>query len=548
MALLRRIRFSLWPLLVICGVVSLSTLAARTGSGRSEPAGLPPTAEADKSFQSTLDKVNAELARLATERGVTPTEPVDEFTLLRRFSLALHGTLPSLQEIRAFEQDTAPQRLERRLAHMFEDPRFHAYFAERLARGYVGVDGGQFLIFRRDRFLSWLRKQLRDQRPYDQLVREMVAGTGVWTGKGQVNFITAAYADDEFDPNQLTARTMRAFLGQRIDCAQCHDHPFDRWKQRDFHGFTAHFSQVKLSLAGVIDDAQLEHQYEDGSSYETVEMPPTVPFSPEWLGTSGTRREQLARWLTHPENRRFERATVNRVWGILFGTPFVVDRPVDDLPDPDTDPSTQLLDLLGADFRASGYNLRRLIRLILASDAYLRRSQTPTVVAAEIPEPPLEALRESWAIFPLVRLRPEQVIGAMLQANHVRTIDQNSHVLMRLIRFARERDFVDEFGDPGIEELQERSGTIPQALLRMNGEFARELSATTPFAAPGRISFVSGSPEKKIESAYLACLTRYPTPAELDYFVQQFAESDPKELMEDLYWILFNSPEFSWNH
>ena len=111
----------------------------------------------------------------------------------------------------------------------------------------------------------------------------------------------------------------------------------------------------------------------------------------------------------------------------------------------------------------------------------------------------LELIENRWAVFPLVRLRPEQVIGAMLQANHVTTIDQNSHLFVRALRFLREQGFVNEFGDPGEAELQDRVGTISQALLRMNGQLPRELTRAGPFSAPGRIAGMASTPEQCLD-------------------------------------------------
>lgn len=557
--MLRRIPF--WPFLVVVGVVWLTTTAARvstvspTGGDSAVVTASPDRFVAGNA--AVVQEVNVSIERLCADANVPIAEPADELAVWRRLSLALHGTIPSLEEIRAFESDTNPSRLERQLDRMLEDPRFADYFAERLARSFVGVDNGQFLIFRRDRFLDWLTRQMQQNRPYDEIVREMISGSGVWTGEGEVNFLTAAFANDEFDASVLTARSVRAFLGQRMDCAQCHDHPFDHWTQRQFHGLAAHFAQVDLSLAGVSDDKEKVHTYEDSQRLDEVEMAPIVPFHPEWLGQSGSRRERLARWMTHPENRRFERAAANRVWALMFGLPFLTHRPVDDIPDPESGSDTAVLDLLGAEFRESGYDLRHLIRVIAATDAFRRSSAFPESLAATSTESPGDAdqpherlarAKACWAVFPLVRLRPEQVIGSMLQANNIRTIDRNSHLFIRFLRFVRENDFVDEFGDPGVEELQERAGTIPQALLRMNGDLSRELTSLNPFFAPGRIAATASSPQTQIETAYLACLTRYPTSVEAEQFADYFSSCEVNEALEDLYWALFNSPEFSWNH
>ena len=387
----------LLPMIVVAGVATLALRAMQTPLPRPEP---PATPTQTDGLSQTVQNVNTALHQLWNEDSaatgdipaddlfaVKPAAKADDLTILRRLSLALHGTVPSLEEVRRFQADQQPDRLLRWTSAMLEDTRFNDYFAERLARTYVGVEPGQFVIFRRDRFTAWLRTQLAVHRPYDELVADMLAARGVWTGEGEVNFLTGAFANDQFDPNKLAARTVRAFLGQRIDCAQCHDHPFDHWKQSEFEGLAAHFGQLKLSLAGVVDDPDLKFTVLADDGEAKRDITPAVPIAPEWAAGELPGRGQLAAWVTHPENRRFERAIANRVWGFLFGQPFAqrvrvyvpdtgsdagqwvwTDRAVDDLPDPD-DPrfgrQFEVLDILGRDFRAHGCDLRRMVLAIV---------------------------------------------------------------------------------------------------------------------------------------------------------------------------------------
>ncbi|MGH7200350.1 MAG: DUF1553 domain-containing protein, partial [Planctomycetaceae bacterium] len=436
---------------------------------------------------------------------------------------------------------------------LLRDPRFADYFAERLARGFVGTDEGQFVVYRRDRFSDWLSEQLAENRPYDEIVRQIISEDGLWTGRPASNFVTAAVLEGDFDENELAGRTVRAFLGQRIDCAQCHDHPFDDWTQQDFEGLAAHYGQVRLSMVGVTDKTEqdgrpIEYHIEDPLTESPRTVAPQVPFGEEWLPDEGTRRERLAAWVTHPENRRFERAIANRVWGLMFGKAYL--EPVDDLPDPPTKPGfffkAGLLDLLGEDFREQGYDLRRLIHVIAAS----RPFRLASTYAADDPDQLAEAELQ-WAVFPLTRLRPEQVIGSMIQATSVKTIDQNSHLVTRFIRLTRESDFVNQYGDLGENELVDRTGTIPQALLRMNGRLAQETLGAGPFNASGRIAAMAGSDEECLEACYLVCLTRRPAAEERQHFLPLLRGTKGKQrqqAVEDIYWPLFNSIEFSWNH
>src|SRR5262249_20806906 len=155
-----------------------------------------------------------------------------------------------------------------------------------------------------------------------------------------------------------------------------------------------------------------------------------------------------------PRNPDFARATANRVWGLMFGRPFA--EPVDDVP-PAGAKGTEVLDLLAGGFVPSGYDLPRLVREVAASRAVR--------LCSELPEgAPRAAMEKAWAVFPITPLRPEQLIGGLLQAGSVRTIDRDSDLVTRVVRALRERSFVAEYGDPGADELAERPATVAQAL------------------------------------------------------------------------------------
>lgn len=532
------------PVGVVALVVSLVAWASSSPLKQSAPL---PDMQDENSLTRTVNQVDQLFTKQWNERGLVPAPPADELTQLRRLSLALHGTIPSLEEIREFQAMPGDNRLERWTLKLLNDRRFADYFSERLTRAFVGVAEGQFIIFRRDRFKAWLSEQIQANTPYNELVRKMIASEGIWTGDPETNFITAAIADNNLDRNKLTGSTVRAFLGQRIDCAQCHDHPFDHWKQSDFEGLTAFYGQVEVQVLGVRQNEELKYEVEDRNTLEKRVVAPQVPFLSECLPEEGTLRERLAAWVTHPDNRRFERASANRIWGLLFGMPYI--NPVDDLPAP-TDLAQEppdLLDLLGRDFRENNYDIKRLVQIIVASKPFRVSSSTDLNDADEI-----ERATSEWALFPLVRLRPEQIIGAMLQSSSLKTIDQNSNLFMRARRFFSEIDFVREYGDLGSDELNDFPGTIPQALLRMNGQFAKENGSASLFNSVGRIAGLDISNEKRVETCHLVCLSRLPTEQEQAHFLKQYEtaanQKQREKITEDLFWALYNSPEFSWNH
>ncbi|MBI3863858.1 MAG: DUF1549 domain-containing protein [Planctomycetia bacterium] len=546
----------LLPLVVVLAVASLVARAARSPLPPAEK--LPEVGIEIDDLKAAVARVNASFTDRWKESGIRPAGPADDLQVLRRLSLALHGTIPSLQEIRQFQGDSRADRLEHWTRRLLADRRFADYFAERLARGMVGKEGGQFIISRRDRFVDWLSEQLQKNTPYDALVRKVISETGLWTGNPATNFVTAAVNEADVDENKLAGKTVRVFLGQRIDCAQCHDHPFDHWKQSEFEGLASFYGQVRTSGLVGIEDLEskdgkpIEYEVEDRKTLKTRVVPVKVPFHSEWLPEQGTRRARLAAWITHPSNRRFERAIANRVWALLFGRAY--HEPVDDLADP-PESTRDVLDLLGDDFRSHNCDLRRLIQVVAASEPFRLSSEYELPSAADrTPAEQLAAINAAhgaWAVFPLIRLRPEQVIGSLFQSSSIQTIDQNSHLLFRTLRLIQGGQFVNEYGDLGENELLDRGGTIPQRLLMLNGELAAGPTRGNPVNAVSRISAFASTDEKCVETAYLCCLSRFPDAEEQACFVGRLRDThggDRRQIVEDLIWALFNSTEYSWNH
>lgn len=545
------------PLAILfCGsVLGILFFLVRTAGHIDPPPRAPSYLDDADQIDESVRRVNDWLRKNWSAKGIDPTGPADDLTLFRRLSLALHGTIPSLEEIRSFASDTSNDRLERWLLKMLEDQRFADYFSERLARMLVGNEEGAFVVFRRDRMRDWLKCQIHTDRPWSWISEQLIGGDGLWTENGHSNFITSAVVDDEgIDENKLASRTVRSFLGQRIDCAQCHDHFFADWKQSDFEGLAAFYGQARVTPGGVIDrqtenGQPTDYQIIESGTEERPVVAPAVPFHSEWQSREGTRREQLASWITHPKNRRFRRAAANRVWGLMFGRAW--SEPVDDLPDPGD--VRDVLDVLAEEFAKHNDSLKSLIRVIALSESFQQRSDQPQLTEAACAK-----MEEHWAIFPMVRLRPEQVIGSMVQAGNILTIDQNSHVFTRFARFNSENDFLLQYGELPDDELLRQTSTIPQALLRMNGQFTRDLTRAELLSSVGLILSYSRTDESVIENSFLTVLTRLPTTRERNEFLVRLSgaateyDRDRKDTredaIEDLFWDLVNTREFSWNH
>ena len=229
------------------------------------------------------------------------------------------------------------------------------------------------------------------------------------------------------------------------------------------------------------------------------------------------------------------------MWALLFGRPLV--DPVDDLPASGEPPPVLLL--LAGDFSAHGYDLHRLIRIIAATEVFRLESTDTAPAESDGPND------ENWAAFPLTRLRPEQVAGAVFQAASLPTLGPQSPWLVRLAFYTGRNDFVRRYGDTGEDEFAVRGGTIPQRLLLMNGELVREKTKDDLFNASRRIAELAPDDRKAIEVAYLTVMTRRPTSEELSHFESRLAgtkQQERKDRLTDLFWTLLNTTEFSWNH
>jgi hypothetical protein len=490
-------------------------------------------------FVDIVRRVDASFRHAWTEQKLQPA-PAPDLTVARRLTLGLASTIPSLEEIRQFESLPEDQRVPWWIDHVLQDQRFADNFAERFARAFAGTEDGPFIFFRRRRFVTWLAEQFASNRPYDQLVRDLIASDGLWTDHPATNFVSVTVQPDNAnqpDPVRLAGRVTRAFLGLRLDCAQCHNHPYADWKQSDFQGLSAFFGQTHLGFTG-IHDGHGEYQVKDKKTEQMRPVVPHVPFAAELLPQKGNYRQQLAHWVTHDKNPYFARAAVNRVWALMLGRPLV--EPVDNL-ESDT-PAPTALTLLADDFAAHQFDLRRLIRVIACTEVFRLDSAGDNDGS--------ETAEKAWAVFPLTRLRPDQVVGGLLQASSITTLNAESHILFRLARYGQRNDFVTRYGDSGEDEFDGRGGTIPQRLLMMNGSLLHEKTKESVLNASTRIGWMAADDPRAVELAYLCVLTRRPTPEEADHFQRFLADSklSRPERLEDLYWTLLNSTEFSWNH
>jgi hypothetical protein len=376
----------------------------------------------------------------------------------------------------------------------------------------------------------------------------MITAEGIWTSKPEVNFITVTVDQNNEaegpDQVKLAGRVARAFMGVRLDCVECHDDfTGGDWEQKDFHQLAAFFVELEVSMIGVRDNHEKKYEVRYHGKTDPELTVAKAPFNENLMPADGPLRERLATWVTHPDNRPFARSLVNRAWALLFNRP--LHAPVDSIPIEGKLPPA--LEILADDLVAHRFDLQRLFRVIAATRAFQSESRS------DDPDHPVTPEQEaSFASFPLTRLRPEQVAGSVLQSANLKTINADSHVLVRIMRFLQQGDFIKRYGDAGEDEFAARGGTIPQRLVMMNGKLVHERTKEDlVMNSATRISAVAPSDEVALETAYLAVLTRRPSADEQKYFLNRLKNRGDiarAAMLGDLFWTLINSTEFSWNH
>jgi hypothetical protein len=497
-------------------------------------------------------------ARLG-QLGLPLSPPASDLEFLRRVSLDLAGTLPTPDEIRGFLAECAaePGAARERLIDALLQREEHRYFwAQKWSDLFkvnsrdLGPDG-MFAYYR------YFLEAVQTNKPWDRLARELLVSQP-GTGPAGGYYLTA------LTPEERAASTAEVFLGARIQCAQCHHHPFERWSQDDFWQFAAFFARVpsprnrggvralgRPAAVPVAGPQELIHPRTKQPVFppKPLDAPPVL--EPD---AGGDRREPLAAWLTAPDNPWFARAFVNRVWKHFFGRGIV--DPVDDLRDtnPPSDPA--LLDALAAEFRASGCDARALIRSICRSRVYQTTSR------------PLPGNAEDTRFFSHAgfrRLTAEQLADAIAQATGVPDEYPGFERGVRAIQLPDPEiaaPFLDAFGRPGRTQACEcervNDPSVGQALQLITGPVLSVKAA----AGNGRIArllfFTTKAPDEIWEELYLWTVSRPPTGAERQawhaHLSSQLATHPENQAgttqaaLEDWFWALLNSKEFLFNH
>mgnify|MGYP002623000223 CR=1 FL=1 len=482
------------------------------------------------------------------EDNITPSDPVDDAGFLRRASLDINGQIPTVMEVREFLADERSDKRERLIDELLDDPRYTVHFSNYWRK--VLIPEAETNIQARyltPGFEGWLRGKLLDNTSYRTMVREIldvsVSGNSMYSYDAASP--VAFYAAKEIKPENLAAATSRMFLGVRIECAQCHDHPFDEWTRRDFWGYAAFFAGLERTRPG---SGGFLAELREFFGQRKVQIPDTDEYvEPTFLGgdelqrgTALTPRGALTEWIIADSNPYFARMAVNRLWGHFFGVGFV--DPVDDFSGLNPPSHPELLDDLAEEFIAHDYDLKFLMRTMTLSRAYQLSSRQTD---------PSQGEPHHFARVRLKGLSPEQVYDSLQQA----TGRFEPFSLQNPFIFGQETPrgrFGELFSDQGTTPTN-RPTTVLQSLAMMNGDLVTTETSLEASSLLGSVADFPGfDTGDRIEAVFLATLSRPPSDAERERFVTYVdgggPHDDSQRALGDVMWALLNSSEFLYNH
>jgi Protein of unknown function (DUF1549)/Protein of unknown function (DUF1553) len=472
---------------------------------------------------------------------ISPSELCTDREYIRRIYLDALGILPTAAEVRAFLADSSVARRDRVIERLLVRPEFYDFWALKFAdvlrsNGRLIETKGAYVFHR------WIRECLERNLPMDQLVRELLTSDGSTFKRPATNYYRISR-----DPETAVETTAQLFLGVRIQCAKCHNHPFERWTQDDYYGFAAFFSQVGRKKGNLPDE---EVVYATGSG--DVNQPRTGrKMEPKALGgpvlndpATRDRRIRLASWLASPGNPFFAKSLVNRIWYHLIGRGIV--EPVDDFRDSNPSCNDALIEGLAADFVKNGYDLKKLIRSILHSRTYQLSAATNSLNVDD-------SLYFSHA---QTRLLPAEVL-----LDAISTVTNTTTSFDGLPRGARatqipdgkmENPFLKTFGRPARElacECERESDSNLSQALQLIGGATVNGKLRDDNGRMARLAKAGTSPEQVTRELYMVALSRDPSPTELAAATKHLTSSkDFRQGVEDLGWVLINSKEFLFRH
>lgn len=495
--------------------------------------------------------IDRHLAETWKTNNVEPAPVADDAEFLRRTYLNIAGRIPRVAEVREFLADKRPDKRRRVVAELLESPGYithYTTFWRNVLIPEVNADiQARYLV---PGFEAWLRGKLQEDAPYDSIVREMLTVEISRNNRRTQNYFQrlgeptpiAFFQSKQAKPENLAAAASRVFLGVRIECAQCHDHPFDSWKQEQFWGFAAFFAGLQSSGDNVFSPVSEIPDRREIAIPETDKVVQAMHLNgdePQWRFRQGAR-ETLAEWMTAKDNPYFAKAAVNRMWGKLMGVGLV--DPVDDFSAANPASNPELLDELAREFVKQNCDVKFLIAAIAASKTYQRTSRR-TDESQSNPQ--------LFARMAVQGMSPEQFVNSLATAvGHFEPYQSRNPYSFggNDVRTQLEELFANESEAP-----TERTTSILQALALMNGSFvagATSVQGSRTLAAV--LDFPLATTADRIETLYLAALSRKPRKDELQRLVKYVDSGGPKkdsaQALSDVFWSLLNSSEFLLNH
>ncbi|MEQ1851577.1 MAG: DUF1549 and DUF1553 domain-containing protein [Chthoniobacteraceae bacterium] len=482
--------------------------------------------------------VNAKLDKLR----MNPSGICDDETFLRRAQIDITGTLPTPTGIKAFIADKDPQKRAKAIDQLLARKEFLDIWAMKwsellqLRSGRNNNEGSYKAVLG---YYTWIRDQLEKNMPVNEMARQLIVASGS-------NFENPAanYYQLQTDPLKLAEDTAQAFFGTRIQCAQCHNHPFDRWTMADYRGFVAFFTQVGRKNG---EDPR-ERVIFNTSSGDARHPVDNRVIPPKFLGeeppdcNGKDRRQVLADWVASPKNPFFPRHVANLVWAQYMGQGIV--EPVDDarLSNPPSNP--ELADALAAKLIEYNYDLRRLVRDICNSAAYQRATRANESNALD---------ERNFAKATIRRIRSEVLLDCITQATETQDKYRGLPLGARAVEIADGKTtsyFLTTFGRTDREEIcaREKVGpTLSQALHLLNGETIESKIAQGGLVQ--KLMKANMTPREIATELYLRTFSRNPTEQELRKLEEFWGvtEEQPK-VYTDIFWALMNAKEFMFNH
>lgn len=504
---------------------------------------LPPPDTAD------LDFIDQLLADRQYSLGLSPLPMTNDAVWLRRASLLLLGRLPTVAELHDFSASTSAGKFADKIDEFFLSKEFAdrwtLYFSQLLSVDSQVAGPGANV------WANWIREQVAANRPLDEFARELITANGDPHEVGPANFQLAAASPDL--QGELFAQV---FLGVRIQCANCHAHPFDRWTQDDYHGLAAIFAKVEtLPLVRFKPDGFVIHPKTGRGAVAKIPGGDTIP-------STGDPRVRLADWLSQDDNPFFARSIVNRLWKEAFGKGLV--EPVGDLRNTHRGIHAKLLDRLAADFVEHDFDLRHLLRRILLSRAFRREnldraSALPAETVYDQTAPRIKLLLgECFAGYQSHPLPAEVLLDAYSDVTGVSSQFEGVRPGSRAIEL-----FDQAIQDPSLRLLgrcrraanctrsETNTSSLERELLLLNGDLLNAKISDQR----GRLPELIRSPrstEEVVRELFLICFSRQASEQELDFWRTQLGHKDADKIdpatWEDCLWALLNSEEFSSIH